>query len=110
MTGHVAELSETRQERILRELLQHRGFKPDDYAFFFTTGEGRFLPAGWEDVEELSGYIVTRSGEHYLFWLGWDVDKAAPALTRWQWVKPVDRWLKTKEYWEALTDVGLSPD
>ncbi len=109
MFDQTTRLSETGQGRLLEELLKERGFAPGDYALFLTTDEGRYLPSSTseDEVEEISGYLVDRSGNHYLFWLGWDPEKQAPALTHWDAVEPQPHWRQSGEYLSALEDVGL---
>ena len=109
MLGKRTALSETRQGRLLEELLKQRGFNPGYYALFFTSEEGTLLPISTPDgeVEELSGYLVDRSGNHYLFWLGWDAEREAPALTRWNDVQAQVHWRDNEEYRSARKEVGL---
>ncbi len=99
----------TAHDWCLRHALRDRGFLPGGYAFFFTTGEGRFLPGSTDDdpIEETSGYIVTNEGEHYLFWFGWNDNGNCPAITHLKLVQPDPNWMNSTEYREARQEVGL---
>lgn len=102
---------DSKQVGLLDELIQRKGLQPGDYALFFVTGEGRYLPPGrgpaLSGSEEKSGFTVNRQGEIYYFWLGWDPACAEPALVEWKLVQPEPFWLEDEEYRQARSDVGL---
>ncbi len=92
------------QHSDLERLVLEHGI-PERHAFFFETGEGKALP---DKTEELSGYVVDVEGKVHFFWLGWDENRQAKALTTWKQVTPDPRWLESVEYRQALETVGLS--
>ena len=98
-----------RDKTLLHELLQAKGFRPGDYALFFTVGEGLALPDSkpGDDVEEASGCVLDRQGRVFRFWLGWDEQAQAPALVEWEQVQPQAHWLRSAEYRRALEKMGL---
>src|SRR5437016_4931553 len=103
----------TRQSRLLNKLIQSRGLNAGEYALFFVTGEGKFLPVDGlvhERIEEASGFVVDNRGRVFSFWLGWGSENACPELTDWEEVPPEPHWAKSPEYREAREQVGLSPD
>src|SRR3954462_10442947 len=91
---------------LLDQLVQEKGLRAGDYAFFFVTGEGEYLPdssstarrVGEQQeeyvlralrgpsppVEETSGCVINRDGRVYSFWLGWDAEQGRPTLTIWE--------------------------
>ena len=81
----------------------------DDYALFFVTGEGRYLPisVSGDEVEETSGYVLDRQGRVFSFWLGWDAQAKVPALTEWAPAEPEAHWRRSAEYRRACARVGL---
>jgi hypothetical protein len=95
---------------LLDKLVQEKGLRAGDYAFFFVTGEGGYLPANalGEALEELSGNVIDRDGRVFSFWLGWDPTQQRPALTRWEEERPEPHWAAVVEYRQARTLVGLS--
>ncbi|MBI4493275.1 MAG: hypothetical protein HY690_10855 [Chloroflexi bacterium] len=99
------------QRKLLHGLLQRQGLKEGDYALFFVTGEGEFLPVGTPDdpVEESSGYVLDKQGHVFSFWFGWDPVKKEAGLTEWQEVRPEPHWLGSAEYRRAREQVGLPP-
>ncbi len=80
------------------------------YALFFVTGEGRYLPVQIRGtrLEELSGYVLDDRDEVFRFWLGWDPQRAQPALIVWERVTPDPDWMEDAEYREARAEVGLT--
>src|SRR3954462_12593986 len=51
------------------------------FAIFFDVGEGKIFPDGTEDM---SGYVVDERGDHYFFWVDWDIDAGSPTLGTWK--------------------------
>lgn len=98
---------------LLAGLIQAKaGVAADDYALFFSTGEGRALPhfrnlPDEKDIEERSGYVLTRRGDIFMFWLGWDDILHAPALTVWERAEPAPHWIRNREYRRARELMGL---
>lgn len=94
---------------LLRRLLEKQGLEPGGYGLFFVTGEGTFLsmkaPGG--PIEEISGYVVDKTGRISSFWLGWDEQLGAPALVEWEPVEPEPNWAGESEYQRARQDAGL---
>jgi hypothetical protein len=99
----------TVQRVLLDALIQQRGLKPGEYSLFFVTGEGEFLPGGAPEdpIEEVSGYVLSKQGRVFSFWLGWDPDKQEVTLTEWQEVLPEPHWLTSAEYRRARERLGL---
>jgi hypothetical protein len=97
--------------RLLDRLVRAR-LRPGDstYAYFWTVGEGKYLPALIEGqrVETESGYVVTSRGAIYAFWLGWDTEQGRAALTRWRPARSQPHWAKDEEYQAARRKVGRS--
>lgn len=91
---------------LLDTLIREKLGKDARYTFFFTTGEGRYLPDTL--IEETAGYVLDDAGRAYYFWLGWDLDVGAPALTRWRETIPEPRWAQIGEYQRARARLGLS--
>lgn len=96
-------------DRVLTEAIAEKGLKPGEYALFDTTVEGKFLPIGTGDdpVEEYSGNLVTRDGQHFFFWLGWDHQADKPTLIYWHPVQFDKEWFDDAEYLAARKEVGL---
>ena len=90
---------------LLDELIRARIQPASRYAFFSTSGEGRYLPG--TKVEESSGYVIDELGRVHFFWFGWDSDRAEPGLTRWRPETPAPDWDDDSEYREARARVGL---
>jgi hypothetical protein len=104
-------LPDTPDRRLLDSLVQaQHQLRSGDYAFFFTTGEGRYLPRPvmGAEIEEASGYVVDRHGHVFFFWLGWDAQRETPALTIWKAVQPEPAWIDDSEYRQARAAVGLA--
>src|SRR5688572_2133930 len=104
MRVHQSQPSDDPDRDLLARLIRQKteiGAKP--FSLFFVTGEGRYLPQRihGERVEEASGYVVDVAGEVFRFWLGWDSQHEAPALTIWRRVRPAARWATDAEYREA---------
>jgi hypothetical protein len=93
------------QRAILDRLVRER--VEGDYAYFFVTGEGELMADG---VEEASGCVIDRQGRVFSFWLGWDSERQAAALTEWEEVKPEAHWSRSREYRRARAAVGLASD
>jgi hypothetical protein len=103
---------DTRQSQLLHKLIQSKGLHSGEYALFFVTGEGKFLPIDGpvrDRIEEASGFVVDNRGRIYSFWLGWGPETACPELTGWEEVPPEPHWVKSPEYREAREQVGLPP-
>lgn len=98
-----------RQREVLDNLLIKRGLEPGDYALFWVTGEGRYLPSEeWQDIEETSGFVVDREGRVFMFWLGWDSEEQCPRFVEWTETQPEPNWREDEEYREAREVLGLS--
>jgi hypothetical protein len=98
----------TPTRRLLEELIAERGLQADQYALFFVTGEGSYLPTGAPDsIEESSGYVLDRRGRVHSFWLAWDAVQRRPALTAWEEVEPEASWETVREYRDARRRLGL---
>jgi hypothetical protein len=99
-----------RQHQILHQLIQEHGLAEGEYALFFVTGEGQYLPISTpgDEVEETSGYVFDLLGRVFSFWLGWDAQAKAPALTEWELVEPETHWRRSAEFRRARERVGLS--
>ena len=87
----------------IRGLLAQHGIAR--YALFFTTGEGRLLPNG---EEELSGSVLTPEGRGFAFWTGWDQTHARPCFRIWRQETPDPSWDASTEYRLAREAVGLA--
>lgn len=98
-----------REAEILHGLIQMHGPIAGNYVLFFVTGEGRFLPISTpeQEIEEMTGYVLDRGGNHYSFWFAWDEAQNAPVLRQWDIVKPNPRWEKSKAYLHARKKLGL---
>lgn len=94
---------------LLNELIQEKGYSPEDYAIFFSTGEGILLPTSFGDgeLEMASGNIIDRAGRVFSWLLGWDERRGAPALIEWEQVTPEPAWANDAEYVSARHKVGL---
>lgn len=99
----------TRQRAILAELFAERGLSEGDYALFFTSGDGDFLPISepGDKVEETSGYVLDRQGRVFWFHLGWDAAGSRPVLEHWEEVTRQPEWESSAEYREACKQLGL---
>ena len=73
------------------------------FAPFLVTGEGTILPNG---DEETSGYVLDATGRVFRFWLAWDGELGAPALTVWRRVEEPGRWREHPEYRRAQDLLG----
>ena len=91
---------------LLDELIQPRIQPATRYTFFFTSGEGRYLPG--TRIEESSGYVLDQLGRVYFYWLGWDAEVGAPALIRWRTEVPSASWQDDAEYGRARARLGLA--
>ena len=87
----------------LHRLLTEHGF--ERYALFFTTGEGRVLPNG---EEEVSGSVLLPDGRCFAFWTGWDPEQARPRFRIWRQEEPEPDWRDSAEYQRARAAVGLA--
>ncbi len=88
---------------LLHRLVEAKGLR--NFAFFFVTGEGRYLPDG---LEMTSGTVIDHSGKVFSFWTAWDEEKSVPMLARWREVQADPGWLEEPEYRKALQAVGLT--
>ena len=109
MTSQRRSFPDSLHTRVLRDVFTQWGYPEGEYAWFFTMGQGEFLPIGLEDdeVEETSGYLATRTGQHFRFWFGWDAEKQTPTLKMLEAATPEPWWFQSAEYIEARTEVGL---
>jgi hypothetical protein len=98
-----------RHHQVLHDLIQARGLPAGSYALFFVAGEGAALPISrpGDDVEERSGYVLDRHGQTFYFWLGWDAEAQAAALTTWEEIVPEAWWATVPEYQRARQRLGL---
>ena len=85
----------------LEQLVAARGI--GTFAPFLVTGEGAILPNG---DEESSGYVLDATGRVFRFWLAWDGERGAPALTVWRQVEDPGRWREHPEYRRAQELLG----
>jgi hypothetical protein len=110
MFAEASQPSSDKTRALLDQLVQEKGLRAGDYAFFFIAGEGEYLPASavGNEVEELSGNVIDRDGRVYSFWLGWDQTHHCPSLTTWEEELPEPHWSAVSEYRQARTLVGLS--
>jgi hypothetical protein len=101
----------SRGRQLIDACVEAKGLRMGEYAYFFGTGEGAFLPTSvpGDEVEESSGYVLDRGGNVYFFWFGWDEAAGAPALVEWERQEPEDWWIEVDEYRRALEHVGLVP-
>ena len=97
-------------EKELRQAPAKYGYLAGEYALFLTTGEGKFLPISTPDdeVEEISGYILDKTGQIAWFWFGWDAEREEPAVKILQYVKPQPYWVEDPEYLNAVISLGIS--
>jgi hypothetical protein len=109
MSSDIAGRPETLHQRVIRDAIAARGYLRGTYAFYDTTGEGHFFPIGSDDdpVEETSGNLVTRGGEHIYFWVVWDEGKGSPTMLHWEKVEPEKSDWENPEYLAARKAVGL---
>lgn len=92
------------EQQVLNGLIREHGLAAGDYALFLVSGEGIF-PS--EEFEEVSGYVLHRSGQVFAFWLGWDEGRRSPRLTEWTEVSPEPHWPMVREYRQAREALGL---
>ncbi len=85
----------------LEQLVAARGIGA--FAPFLVSGEGTALPNG---DEESSGYVLDSAGRVFRFWLAWDDEQGAPALTVWRQVDQPGRWREHPEYRRAQALLG----
>ncbi len=64
---------------VLEALFAKKGIPTGEWWPFFVQGEGKDLPGG---LESLSGFLLTRDGRVFGWWLDAGPD-GAPALDRW---------------------------
>ena len=98
-----------RARRLLDACIQKQGLRAGDYAYCFVTGEGRLLPISEpeDEIDEASGYVLTRTGDIYFFWFWWDPEREAPGLIRWRRAEPQPHWEESAEYRRARERLGL---
>lgn len=110
-TKRASQKGQTAQRTALHTLVQKQGLPAGEYALFFVTGQGTFLPTGarGDRVEESSGYVLDKHGRVFSFWLGWDAVKQEAAMTEWREVQTEPHWADTIEYCTARRRVGLQP-
>jgi hypothetical protein len=96
------QVPDPRARAILDALVRAKGL--ERYAYFFVTGEGRFLPDG---TEESSGCVLDASGRVFSFWTGWDAGRGQKILAEWEEVSVEPHWRRSAEYRRARAAVGL---
>lgn len=110
MSTPIAAVPHTPTLRLLEALIAEHGVERGEYALFFVTGEGDYLPMDVPDpVEEMSGYLLDRAGRVFAWWLAWDAEQGRPALTEWEQVGPEPDWREEAEYLDARRRLAL-PD
>ncbi|MGH2371280.1 MAG: hypothetical protein ACRDI2_24150, partial [Chloroflexota bacterium] len=62
--------------QVLERLFAEKGLQPGQWWPFLVQGEGKPLPGG---LESLSGFVLTRDGDVYGWWLDWQDLGDAPA-------------------------------
>ncbi|HEY7064204.1 MAG TPA: hypothetical protein VII06_22175 [Chloroflexota bacterium] len=99
----------SRGRQLIDACVEAKGLRPGEYAYFFGTGEGTFLPISepGDEVEESSGYVLDRQGTVYFFWFGWDEATGTPALLEWEQQEPDPTWAEDDEYRRARERLGL---
>jgi hypothetical protein len=100
---------------VLERLFAAKGLAPGTWWTFLVQGEGKTLPGG---LESLSGFVLTRGGEVYGWWLDWegpsqssvgpDAAGGGYALDRWWPVAAPQREFRNDaEYRVARRQLGL---
>ena len=87
---------------LLATLLAERGLKR--YGLFAVTGEGAVTPDGYE---ETSGYALSRDGQAFFFWTGWDESTQRTVFDLWKPTEPQAEWQEDEEYLAARKAAGL---
>jgi hypothetical protein len=95
---------------VLQRLLAEKGLPAGDWWPFLVQEEGKALPGG---LESLSGYVLTRSGEVFGWWLDWDATAPGDGdytFDRWWKVaRPQREFEQDGEYQRARERLGLGP-
>ena len=73
---------------VLERLLAERGLGAGEWWPFLVQEEGKALPGG---LESLSGFVLTRRGRVFGWWLDWDPARGDYALDRWWPVEEPER-------------------
>jgi hypothetical protein len=95
---------------VLERLLAARGLAPGEWWLFLVQEEGKPLPGG---LEALSGFVLTRAGDVFGWWLGWDPDlppseEGDYVFDRWWRVAAPERaFAGDEEYRRARERLGL---
>lgn len=95
--------SDTEHMALLDSLLVERGL--EQYGLFAVTGEGTVTPNGYE---ETSGYALSRDGQAFFFWTGWDEASQRTTFDMWQPTEPQAEWESDQEYQAARVAAGLA--
>ena len=101
---------------VLERLFAARGLAAGTWRAFLVQEEGEALPGG---LESLSGFVLTRSGDVFGWWLDWDARAPGPGgagprlgdyvLSRWWRVGEPERELGADgEYRRARERLGLA--
>jgi hypothetical protein len=91
---------------VLARLFAAKGLPDDAWWPFLVSGEGKALPGG---LESLSGFVLTRDGRVYGWWL--DVDAGGEhVLDRWWQVEQPEReFAQDAEFRQARRRLALRP-
>ena len=93
----------TPERRAIDRLLRERGI--GRHALFLTQREGTTLPGG---LEAVSGFVLDHLGGVHGFWLAWDDDRQALALSPFYPVEEAEAaFLEDAEYQAARRALGL---
>ena len=95
--------SDAEHTALLATLLAERGLKR--YGRFAVTGEGTFMPDGYE---ETSGYLLSSEGKAFFFWTGWDESAQRTTFEMWQPTESQTGWESSEEYHAARVAAGLA--
>jgi hypothetical protein len=95
--------SDTEHMALLAALLAERGLTR--YGLFAVTGEGKVTPDGYE---ETSGYALSRDGQAFFFWTGWDESAQRTTFDMWKPTELQDEWQDDEEYQAARVAAGLA--
>ena len=101
---HTGTISPNKRE-LLDGLIRERLGVDVPLEFFFTNGDGRYLPG--TRIEETSGYVLSAADRIFYFRFGWDREAGAPALLRWREATPQPRWEQSEEYRQDRERLGL---
>jgi hypothetical protein len=92
---------------VLEGLFAARGLRAGEWWPFLVQGEGKLLPGG---IEALSGFVLTRQGEVYGWWLDWEAPPGRYVLDRWWRVEaPQEAFGADAEYLRARRRLSQPP-